>query len=190
MPDPGGGCARVSLDLNKKRQRSVRAAVRIASDILAGSQHGLPRPVIPQGLAFECGIQFTVAAVGRACESAFWEIKASLVAYPWDSSFIRRGNQCVISSPAEICWVSAYSRVLLRGEQASICTYPDAPSARARRSQRRHGDLGPCALGLTPARKAFLVQLRALALGRAGGGLRTMRSQSTARSLMVGDDSQ
>jgi hypothetical protein len=63
--------------------------------------------------------------------------------------------------------------------------YPVASSARGSRRHRRHGDPRPRALGLTPARKAFLVQLRALALERAGGCSRTKRSQSP-----VGDDSQ
>jgi hypothetical protein len=61
-----------------------------------------------------------------------------------------------------IRWVSAFSRIL-RGEQG-VDMYPFATSARARHPPNDGMAAHGSALVLTPARKAFLVQLRALAL--------------------------
>lgn len=135
------------------------------------------------------GIQFTVAAVGRARESDVFSVqgqsgclfKGSLVYTKKESvdSKLAGTHSLGLSLFEGFCGVSRASiSILSRQAHAQ-----DTP-------QGRHGSSWPCALELTPARKAFLVQLRALALEKPGGGSRTKRSQSTVRSLMEGDDSQ
>jgi hypothetical protein len=77
------GCARVSWVSNGNRQRSVRAAARIATDIISVSLHGLTRPVlVPQGLPSRCGDSIHRRRSGACTSRPSLTLKASLAAYP------------------------------------------------------------------------------------------------------------
>lgn len=87
------GLCKDIVGLSENRQRSVRAAARIASDIISASWHELTR-LVSQGLPSKCGDSIHCRRSGAGWRAGrLSTFKASLAAYPRDLSFLRRRNQ-------------------------------------------------------------------------------------------------